>query len=418
MTFKYRLEEKVLGPKSNVYNFLKNNKDFELAIDSKEGANTVKRKPKQEEGGLLARVADEIRTPINGIMETVDLLKEDNLTEEQLVKINSIASHSNHLLDIINALLEYKELTSGKEKFENIDFNFHGIIRDTVYLCSTLITNNNVTLELDLDTEIPQIIKGDPSKLSQILLTLLGNSIKQIDEGSILLKIRPRSQRGNFLVLDFEIRDMDKEVCTKDLKPPAKDIGIGFVMAEGILEMLNGSLATMATLNDGCTYKFSIPYEKTKQVVGHGNHYTNNRDLGWKPIRNSDENLTSFSKEKEAWEVCLNNILKECMGEIDLLEELIGLFKQNMLDFIGRANVYIPEGNFNGLAFAAHKVKTGLSMMKADYLFFLVDKITIGCKTHRNLPEIGRLYDQLLLAYPKVEKAIDTELMILKRKGN
>jgi hypothetical protein len=89
-----------------------------------------------------------------------------------------------------------------------------------------------------------------------------------------------------------------------------------------------------------------------------------------------------------------------------------------MLDFIGRANIYIPEGNFNGLGFAAHKVKTGLSMMKADYLFSLVEKITIGCRTHRNLPEIGRLYDQLLSVYPIVEKAIDKELMILKRKGN
>ena len=105
------------------------------------------------------------------------------------------------------------------------------------------------------------------------------------------------------------------------------------------------------------------------------------------------------------------------MGEIDLLEELIGLFKQNMLDFIGRANVYIPEGNYNRLGFAAHKVKSGLSMMKADHLYSLVDKITVGCRTHRNLPEIGRLYDQLLLAYPMVEKAIDRELMFLKRKG-
>ncbi len=553
MTFKCRLEEKVLGPKPNHFNSHTDNKDFELGIGSKELVN----KPKQGEDMLLVRIGDEIRTPINAITETVDLLKEGHLTEEQLVKINSIASSSNHLLDIINELLEYTKLTSGREEFENIDFNFYGIIKDTVYLCNTLITNNDVTLEVELDTEIPEFLMGDPSRLSQILLTLLGNSIKPIDKGSILLKIKPRRQQSNYLVLDFEVRDLRKEAYTKDLKynvsateaSNVNDLGIDFAMVKGILEMLNGSLATMATLDNGCVYKFTIPYKKSKQSKEHGNcpdsintlqnhrildglhivvfednipvqklieqrlknwgctvHITGNseagldylsrnrvdlvlmdigipvmngfqiaqiiresdnnhvknipiialtgdfnmniknkcsalgidnyilkpysheellttlykykREEGSRPLFNTGENLVPFAAKKEVWEVCLSNILEECMGEIDLLEELIGLFKQNMLDFIGRANIYIPEGNFNGLGFAAHKVKTGLSMMKADYLFSLVEKITIGCRTHRNLPEIGRLYDQLLSVYPIVEKAIDKELMILKRKGN
>lgn len=549
MSFKYRLEEKVLGPNPNVCSFQKNSKDFELAIGSKEWANPVNCKPNWEEGRLLAKLGDEIRNPINGIMETVDLLKEGKLTEEQLVKINSITSSSHHLLGLINELLEYTKLTSGREKFENIDFNFYGIIRDTIYLCNTLITNNNVALEVYLDTEIPEILIGDPSKLSQILLTLLGNSINLVDEGSILLKIKLRRQNSNSLVLDFEIRDLCKEAFTKDLKSNANDLGIGFAMVKGILEILNGSLTTMDTLNNGCVHKFTIPYKKSKQIRGLGNQLDSNRiiesnkileglhivvfeaniliqklmeqrlnnwgctvhitdnayaglnyllrnrvdlvliDLGmpamngfqiaqiirqsgnnhvqnlpvialtgdfnlnvknkcnalgidnyilkpysheellaslykykrkegWKPLFDAGESLLPFSTKKKVWEVCLTNILEECMGEIDLLEELIGLFKQNMLDFIGRANVYIPEGNLNGLGFAAHKVKTGLSMMKADYLFSLVEKITVGCRTHRNLPEIGRLYDLLLLAYPMVEKAIDKELMILKGKRN
>ncbi|MEQ9582258.1 MAG: response regulator, partial [Arenibacter sp.] len=145
--------------------------------------------------------------------------------------------------------------------------------------------------------------------------------------------------------------------------------------------------------------------------------YKYKRDTSSKPVLDPIKDLTQFSTKIELWEVSLTEILEECMGEIDLLEELIGLCNQNMLDFIGRANVYIPEGNFNRLGFAAHKVKSGLSMMKADHLYSLVDKITVECKTHRNLPQIGRLYDQLLLAYPMLEKAIDRELMSLKRKG-
>ncbi|MEG3659649.1 response regulator [Arenibacter palladensis] len=557
MTFKYRLEEKVLGPKPKVSNYDAINKDFESAIGNKELVNPIKKRPNPEEGRLLAKVGDEIRTPINKIIASVDLLKEGNITEEQLVQLNSITTTSNDLLNIINELLEYTKLTSGKEKFENIEFNFHSIIRDTMYLCNTLITKKNVTLEVDLDTEIPEMLLGDPSKLSQILLTLLGNSIKLIDEGSVLLKIKLRRQHRNYYVLDFEIRDFRTGTLKHDLKQQESNrkmdsdvngLGIGYAMVKGILEILNGSIATMATLEDGCTYKFTIPYKKGEQnkTSGYGLdsnnttttekiieglhilvfddnmliqkiieqrlknwgctvHVTNNglagmdyllknrvdlvlmdlrmpvmdgfqitqiiresnnnhvkgipiialtgdftindkmkcnalgindyilkpyspnelfttlykykKDIGPKPLIEAKEDLAPYSEKKEVWEVNLTDILEECMGEIDLLEELIGLFKQNMLDFIGRANVYIPEGNFNRLGFAAHKVKSGLSMMKANHLYFLVDKITIGCKTHRNLPEIGRLYDQLLLAYPMVEKAIDRELMFLKGKG-
>ncbi|MDL5514503.1 response regulator [Arenibacter sp. M-2] len=555
MTFKYRLEEKVLGPKPIVSPSNTNYKDFESAIGNKELPIPLKNRPKREEGRLLEKVGDEIRSPINGILETIDLLKEGDITAEQLTQLNSITTTSNNLLDIINELLEYTKLTSGREKFESIDFNFHSIIKDTIYLCNTLIINKDVNLEVDLDTEIPETLLGDPSKLSQILLTLIGNSIKLIDKGNILLKIKLRRQHTDYLVLDFEIRDLRTGNIKNDLKanvfniePNANDLGIGFAMVRGILQILNGSLATMATLDDGCAYKFTIPYKKGKQnktsgyrldsdsttttdkiieglhilvfedniliqkiieqrlknwgctvyvtdngqagmdylmehkvdlvlmdlrmpvmngfqitqiiresnndyikslpIVALTGDFTINdkikcnalgiddyilkpyspdellttlckykKDHRSKPVNESAGELAQFTVNKEAWKVSLADILEECMGEIDLLEELIGLFKQSMLDFIGRANVYIPEGNFNRLGFAAHKVKTGLSMMKADHLYSLVDKITIGCKTHRNLPEIGRLYDQLLLAYPMVEKAIDRELLFLKSKG-
>jgi len=553
MSFKYRLEEKVLGPQSKASTF--NNKDFDLAIGHQEMTHISKNNLNREEGKLLAKVGDEIRTPINGIIESVNLLKEGKLTSEQILHLNSISNSSNNLLEIINELLEYTKLTSGKEKFENIDFNFQRIIKDTLYLCNTLIVNKDVTLEVDLDTEIPEILNGDPSKLSQILLTLLGDSIKLIDKGSVLLKIKLRKHHQNYYLLNFEISDSGTGTSKNNSKTNIDypnsyetnehDSGISLAIIKGIIEILNGSMATMGTLSDGPAFRFTIPYKRSKKtktdrypeytaninaenknieglhvLVFEDNiliqkiveqrlkkwgcivHVTHNglagvdylhrhavdvvlmdlrmpemnglqvaqrireslninfnnvpiimlsnavtineknkckalgvddfilrpyspdelltilykykkkteSDTGLKP----DNGIASFFINKETVEVSLTDILEECMGEIDLLEELIGLFKQNMLDFIGRANIYIPEGNFNRLGFAAHKVKTGLSMMKADKLYSLVDEIVICCRTNRDLPKIGRLYDQLLLSYPMVEKAIERELMLLK----
>ena len=411
MTFKYRLEEKVLGPKLSDSPFGIENKAFDMSIGHMENTNTSKNNLNRVEGKLLKKVGDEIRTPINKIIESVDLLKEGKLTTEQISQLNSISNSSSNLLEIINQLLEYTKLTSGNEKFENIDFNFYSIIKDTLYLCNTLITNKDVSLQVDLDTQIPEILNGDPSKLSQILLTLLGNSIKFIDQGNIRLKIKLRKQQGINYLVDFEITEsltniQKNEFSSNVVFPKSEETGvldseISLAIVKGIIEMLNGSIAKLGTLGDGAAFKFTIPYNKGKQLV-------------IKPSLKPSTGANTSLIQKETFGISLTSILEECMGEIDLLEELIGLFKQNMLDFIGRANIYIPEGNFSRLGFAAHTVKTGLSMMKADNLYSLVDEIIICCKTNKDLPRIGKLYDQLLLAYPMLEKAIERELILLK----
>ncbi len=556
MSFKFRLEEKVLGPKSQASSSLEN-KDFDLAIGHKGIGTISKNNLNRVEGEFLEKMGNVIRNPIHGIIESVDLLKEGMLTSHQTLQLNSISNSSNNLLEIINELLEYSKLTSGREKCESIDFNFYSIIKDTLYLCNTLIINKNVGLEVDLDTEIPEILNGDPSKLSQILLTLLGNSIKLIDEGSILLKIKLRKQNRNNCLLDFEITDSgtgtvknkfeSNTIYPKNPETNFHDSGISLAIVKGTIEILNGSMAKLGTLGNSCAFKFTVPYNRCKEIkvsatlkdsfnrntefknieglhvlVFEGNilvqkiieqrlvkwgcivYVTHNGEDGLeylhknsvdlvlmdlrmpemngfhvaqriretfnshipnipiialtadvtitdknkckalgiddyilkpyspeellntlykykketktKPGIEPNNEVSQFSIKKETFELSLSGILEECMGEIDLLEELIGLFKQNMLDFIGRANIYIPEGNFSRLGFAAHTVKTGLSMMKADKLYFLVDEIVVCCRTDRDLPKIGRLYDQLLLTYPMMEKAIDRELMLLKNK--
>jgi len=555
MSFKYRLEEKVLGPQPRVSSLNMDSKDFNLAIDHRETNGIVKSTINREGGKLLAKVGDEIRTPLNGIIESVDFLKEGNLTSAQILQLNSISNSSNDLLEIINELLEYTKLTSGKEKFESIDFNFYSIIKDTLYLCNTLIINKDVALKVELDPEIPEVLNGDPSKLSQILLTLVGNSIKLIEKGSVLLNIKLRKYHYNGYVLDFELTDSGADSFSNDTNykafSPYKEeatepnSGISLAIIKGIIEILNGSMVTMGTLGNGPAFKFSIPYKKGTEAkrslerefsgvnnlensiidglrvlvfednilmqkiieqrlkswgcivyMAHNrlsgvdylhqnvvdlvlmdlripemsglqltqaireslhNHINNvpiialsgditnkvrnkcrtlginehitkpyspdellatlykyKKEIESKSAIKPDFEVTASSIEKETFELSLTDILEECMGEIDLLEELIDLFKQSMLDFIGRANIYIPEGDFNRLGFAAHKVKSGLSMMKADKLYGLVDAISACCKSNRDLPKIGRLYDQLILSYPIVENAIDKELMALK----
>ena len=156
---------------------------------------------------LIAKVSHEIRTPLNGIIGFTELLAEDNLNERQAVHVKAIQSASNSLLTIINELLEYSKLSSGSSHFENVEFNFSALIKDVSYLCQTLIVNPQVTFNVSISKDIPQILVGDPSKLSQILLNLIGNAIKFVSEGSISLAIDVISKDEESVLLHFKVED-------------------------------------------------------------------------------------------------------------------------------------------------------------------------------------------------------------------
>lgn len=156
---------------------------------------------------LVAKVSHEIRTPLNGIIGFADLLRESELSEEQNEHVSAIQSASYNLMEIINELLEFSKLSAGLEHFESINFNFYSVVRDVMYLCNTLIMDKEVKLEVDMDTKIPEMLVGDPSKLSQILLNLIGNAIKFVNKGDIHLKINSIKQTKKDVTLEFDIID-------------------------------------------------------------------------------------------------------------------------------------------------------------------------------------------------------------------
>jgi len=98
------------------------------------------------------------------------------------------------------------------------------------------------------------------------------------------------------------------------------------------------------------------------------------------------------------------------MGELDLLEELIQLFKQNALEFIGKFKFYLPLGNIEELLFAAHKVKTGFSMMQTYSLFKIIEQMEVECKAEQDLKHLAFLFECFLNEYPGIESEIDKAL--------
>lgn len=112
----------------------------------------------------------------------------------------------------------------------------------------------------------------------------------------------------------------------------------------------------------------------------------------------------------------LGPILEECLGKTELLDELIRLFEQNILEFIGKTKMHLQSRNIQGVGFVAHKIKSSLKMLHANGLIKICEEMIIECRTSNNLNRLKTLFEEFLTEYPKVEMAIGQELKRIKKR--
>ncbi|TXN35761.1 hypothetical protein FVB32_14410 [Flagellimonas hymeniacidonis] len=124
-----------------------------------------------------------------------------------------------------------------------------------------------------------------------------------------------------------------------------------------------------------------------------------------------EKNLESFLSTHK---VNLKPVLTECMGQMELLEELVRLYKQNILEFIGSLKVQLQAKNFRGIDFACQKIQPCLRMMKTVSLLEITNQMITVCKTDNDIKYLNFLYNQFLVEYPKVEELVDFEIDVLR----
>ena len=534
-TFKTGLEEKVFG--------------------EPESAAAKSARPSEAETTLVANVSHEIRTPLNGILGFIELLRETELDVEQQQLVNAMGTASNHLMDIINELLEFSKLAAGRETFEQVPFHLVNLVKEVTFLCQTLITESQVKLKVEIDENIPNHLIGDPSKLSQILLNLMGNAIKFVKEGEVRLNIRIKGNEKQRTYLEFEVSDTGIGIANDQLKrifesyQLAEDdtfakyggSGLGLSIVKEIVEKQQGCIAVKSTLGVGTTFQVILPFGKTKEMTtesvppvakpnldpksirgarilvfedntmnqklmynrlknwGCKSYITENGIYGLKLLENHPIDLVlmdlrmpgmngleitkrireshiarvrnipiiavsadfSLNDQKHCRQWGINDFIlkpydseelqlmianhmaqsvtqhlgfnetaatsqryplinldpieKECLGQIELLEELVRLFKQNMLEFIGNVKLHIDGRNIQGIGFAAHKIKSSLKMMEAKSLSELCEQLSEECKDGGDFQVLKNLYLEFVEAYPQVEQLLDQEME--KRKS-
>ncbi|CAA6811743.1 MAG: Unknown protein [uncultured Sulfurovum sp.] len=240
-------------------------------------ANAIK-EPSKEKDNFLANMSHEIRTPLNGIIGFTNLLKEEGLEGTQIEFVNIIEESSHSLLHIVNDILDFTKVSSGKIELEDISFNIMEKFESTVDSYAIKANQKNIELGLFIDPNLPTEIIGDPTRISQVLLNLLSNAIKFTpDGGQVLISIKEIAQSAQHIDIEFKVKDsgigIEEEKKSKifdafsqadaDTNRKFGGTGLGLTISSKFVELMDGKLDIKSKLKQGSTFFFTLKLKRS-----------------------------------------------------------------------------------------------------------------------------------------------------------
>lgn len=258
-------------------------------------------------GHYLNVMAHDIRTPLTAILGIADILQENLPDPEQKAHLETIRRNGTALIDLINNILDLAKLEKGKLEISARPFSIRELAEDLRSMFAPSLPES-VQFRLDVDEDIPSKINGDPQRLRQILMNLVGNAVKFTREGYIALEVKELDRDGENISICFKVQDTGigvSEAAIKRIFSPFKqanrDIsiryggsGLGLSIARELVGLMDGELGVESRLDSGTTFFFTLQLQAVAEYLPAEQGEVTAKSKGQEPYRSEDPDLVGI----------------------------------------------------------------------------------------------------------------------------
>ncbi|MRR19577.1 PAS domain S-box protein [bacterium] len=276
---------------------------------------------------FMSTMSHEIRTPLNEVIGITNLLYQSNPREDQMEYIKTLRFSANHLLTLVNDILDYNKMEAGKIVFEKTEFELVSMLDDMKRSYSHRAQEKGISFTIDKSADLPPTLIGDPIRLNQILSNLLSNAIKFTSDGGVTLKASVREHLEGRALLEFSVADtgigiaMDKleEIfesyaqASADTTRKYGGTGLGLAICKRLVDLQGGKISVESELDKGSVFTFTIEYSvpATETKVADQGAGDTMKALAGKRILVAEDNKINFfvaNKFLESWGVIVTHV--------------------------------------------------------------------------------------------------------------
>lgn len=248
--------------------------ELEASVSSLRSAKQEAIEAAQAKEVFLRNVSHELRTPLTAVMGMTELCLDTELTAEQREYLVVSKNALDSLLDLVTDLLDFSKLEAGKTELEEVAFQIEEVVQSTVQIMSESARDKGLGVAYTIEPGVPETMAGDPGRLRQVLLNLLGNAVKFSEAGNISVHVSRLDHPGNDIMLRFSVADNGIGV-PEDLQEQIFEAfaqadgsttrefggtGLGLAIASQIVDALGGTMSVISEVDLGSDFTFTCRF--------------------------------------------------------------------------------------------------------------------------------------------------------------